>query len=300
MEIAQLKYFIQVAEYGSFSRAAAALEVAQPFLSRQIRRLEVELHKHLFYRHGRGILLTDSGRHFLQTAQCVVQQLERAAKFISVSDNELTGHFSLGIPPSLTRGLAVPLLRSFTERFPRARLAVVEGLSRNLSERLLAQKLDAALLHDPAASQLMLAEPLSTENMCLISRKGTFPPEFESVKFGSLADLQLVFPSRPHPLRSIVEIQAAKSGVSLNFAHDIDGVETILELIQEGFGHTIASATVVRLGRYRETLSALPIVEPEMASTITLATAQRQPPTPLHQMTLDMVREIYKGVAQSS
>ena len=61
MNLKQLEYFVQVAELGSFSKAALALDIAQPALSRQVRSLESELTQQLFLRYGRGGTLTDAG-----------------------------------------------------------------------------------------------------------------------------------------------------------------------------------------------------------------------------------------------
>ena len=61
MNLTQLRYFVRVAEMGSFSKAAIELDVAQPALSRQVRLLETDLHVTLLQRTGRGVLLTDAG-----------------------------------------------------------------------------------------------------------------------------------------------------------------------------------------------------------------------------------------------
>lgn len=295
MELEQLRYFIRVAEHGSFSRAAASLEVTQPFLSRQIRRLEVELHRHLFYRHGRGIWLTDAGERFLLTARSVIHQLELASEVTAAADAELTGRFSLGLTPSLARILTVPLVRAFAARFPMARLSMVEGLSRNLHEMLLTGRIDAAVLHDQAPSSLINAEAVSEERLCLIARRGE-GGERKSVAFAELATLPMIFPSPPHPLRAIVEAQAVKSGIKLDVVHDIDGVETILELVHEGFGRNVASAMVVRAGRWADSLVAIPITDPAMSSTLSLATSARHPPSALHRFTLEVIRDVFARV----
>ena len=60
MNLKQLEYFVSVAELGSFSKAALALDMAQPALSRQVRALEVELRDTLLVRNGRGVTLTEA------------------------------------------------------------------------------------------------------------------------------------------------------------------------------------------------------------------------------------------------
>ena len=100
MDLKQLKYFTQVAELGSYTRAAEVTHVAQPVLSRQIRKLETKLHQNLLIRHGRGVVLTDAGRTLLAHSRIILQQLEQAQEDLSLSEGKLTGHINLGLPPT--------------------------------------------------------------------------------------------------------------------------------------------------------------------------------------------------------
>ncbi|HRM54570.1 MAG TPA: LysR family transcriptional regulator, partial [Ottowia sp.] len=78
MDLKQLSYFVRVAELGSFTRAAAALGVAQPALSRQIRLLEVELRQNLLQRNGRGAVPTEAGALLLEHGRGILHQVARA------------------------------------------------------------------------------------------------------------------------------------------------------------------------------------------------------------------------------
>lgn len=296
MELEQLRYFIQIADRGSFSRAAAMLGVTQPFLSRQIRRLEVEMHRHLFFRHGRGISLTEAGESFLITARSVIDQLDLASRSPATPEGTLTGRFTLGLTPSLARILTVPLLRAFTARFPQAQMSVVEGLSISLHERLLAGRVDAAVLHDHPPSALIQTEALATRPLCLIARRDDPQKEPRQIRFSELTRHPLIFPSAPHPLRAIVEAEAARRQLELNVVHEIDGVETLLELVLEGFGANVAPAHVVRTGHWNAGLVAIPIVEPELATTMSLATAKRHAPTLLYRACLGLTQEVFARV----
>lgn len=298
MELDQLRNFIHIAEHGSFSRAAAVLNVNQPFLSRQISRLETELRRHLFFRHGRGVQLTEAGQQLLLTARSVISQIDLVSSHSQVGCDQLMGTVTLGLVPALSQNLAVPIVRRFTAQFPAARIAIVEALSRDLHERLLAGRIDAAVLHDQPASPLVAVEPLTTEVMCLLSPRQHPHARRESIEFAELAGLSLIFPMAPHPMRGIVEAQAARQGVTLDIGYQVDGVQTLLALVNEGFGHTIATPDVARAGRYSETLRATPIVSPSMSTTISLATSTRQMPTALHQLTLEIVRGVFGEVFQ--
>src|SRR6202790_2017718 len=103
MDLKQLEYFRHVAELGSFTRAASFLSVVQPALSRQVRQLEVELGQNLFERNGRGVALTDAGARLLEHTRGILLQVSRARQELEDQKSGDSGHFVLGLPPSLGR-----------------------------------------------------------------------------------------------------------------------------------------------------------------------------------------------------
>src|SRR5258708_18014109 len=127
MDLKQLDYFRHVAELGSFTRAASFLSVVQPALSRQVRQLEVELGQNLFERNGRGVVLTDAGARLLEHARGILTQVGRARQELEEQRNGDSGHFALGLPPSLGRSITVPLLKAFGQFLPHVRRATAEG-----------------------------------------------------------------------------------------------------------------------------------------------------------------------------
>lgn len=79
MSLSQIEYFVAVAEHGNVGRAAASLRIAQPAVSRQIRRLEDELGADLFVRTPRGMLLSNAGERFLRRARVIIREVRDAA-----------------------------------------------------------------------------------------------------------------------------------------------------------------------------------------------------------------------------
>ena len=78
MSLAQIEYFVAVAQEGHVGRAARGLRVAQPAVSRQIRRLEDELGAALFVRTPRGMQLSDAGHVFLAHARAILTSVRDA------------------------------------------------------------------------------------------------------------------------------------------------------------------------------------------------------------------------------
>ena len=120
MNLRQIEYFIQVAELGSFSKAAVLLDVAQPALSRQVRALETELRETLLLRNGRGVSLTDAGRRLLEHGQGILQLVEAARADLGARRDEPVGQIVVGLPPSLARRLTLPLIEMFSTEMPKA------------------------------------------------------------------------------------------------------------------------------------------------------------------------------------
>ena len=149
MNLKQLEYFVRVAELGSFSKAALILNIAQPALSRQVRLLETDLHATLLQRTGRGEVLTEAGKRLFDHSIGILQLVSRVREDIASSRDEPAGRLVVGLPPSMGRLLTLPLVEEFRRVLPKARLAIVEGLSTHLSEWISTGRVDLGLLHNP-------------------------------------------------------------------------------------------------------------------------------------------------------
>ena len=100
MDFREIRYFAQIATAGSFSLAAKELRVAQPALSRQIRKLEQELGVDLLVRHGRGVRLTGAGSILLERAEQMIHLLRNTGDEVRANANTVSGHVSLGLTPA--------------------------------------------------------------------------------------------------------------------------------------------------------------------------------------------------------
>ena len=168
MDLKQLEYFVRVAELGSFTRAAIALDVAQPALSRQVRLLEVELRQSLLIRNGRGATPTEAGKLLLAHGRGILHQVERAREELGRVRGSLAGRVAIGLPPTLARVLTVPLTRAFRQQLPDAQLSISEGLSVVMQEWLLSGRLDIAVLYNAQPAAGIDIAPLLTEELALV------------------------------------------------------------------------------------------------------------------------------------
>lgn len=290
MELKQLEYFIHVADLGSFTRASEQLGVAQSALSRQVRRLEVELRQCLLYRDGRGVVPTEAGKRLLAHGRGILLQVQRAVEDMSDMRGTPVGHVIVGFPHSLGRILTVPFVIRFKEEFPAATLSITEGLTSHLNEWLTTGRLDIALLHDPVPSSVLDTLPLQRDELFLLSAANC-PPRQSAVSLEQLAELPLILPRRPHPLRMMIETCLANVGKRPQVSLEIDAVPAIADLVAEGEGFGVVTKHAVRVAGEASKFRFEPIAAPGLRSTLVLARSSERPATTLAQHVHDLLRD---------
>src|ERR671934_2787888 len=144
MEMHQLTYFECVGRHLHFTRAAEELNVAQPSVSQQIRKLEAELGAPLFHRMRRNVARTEAGKTFLPHARAVLQRLEEARLEVQELSGLRKGTLAVGAPPSVGTHLLPRALAAFSRQHPGIALAFREAGSRALLNLLEAGELDMA------------------------------------------------------------------------------------------------------------------------------------------------------------
>ncbi len=293
MDLKQLEYFVRVAELGSFTRAAAALDVAQPALSRQVRLLEVELRQNLLTRNGRGAAPTEAGKLLLEHGRGILHQVERAREELGRVRGTLAGRVAIGLPPSVAKAMTVPLIREFRRRMPGATLSITEGLSVGMHESLATGRLDIALLYNASASPDIELTALLQEPLFLVQRRaGKAPAKPRPVPLRDVANLPLVIPSRPNAIRMLVETELARLGCRLQVALEIDGVAAILDLVEDGAGSAILSRNAVATSGRPQAFSLRPISSPGLRSKLLMAMSSQRPATLTQKAALPLIQQL--------
>jgi LysR family nitrogen assimilation transcriptional regulator len=285
MDLKQLDTFVRVAELGSFTRAASVLRVAQPALSRQVRALEIELRQPLFDRNGRGVTLTAAGARLLAHGRGILQQVERARQDLEEHRGAAAGLVSIGLPPSISRTLTAPLVEAFRERFPRATLSMVEGLSTYALEWLAQGRIDCAVVYNAVPAAAIELQPVLQERLHLVSARSR--PGKLVAKPATLAEVaacDLVIPSRPHAIRMQLETAMAEAGLKPRVALEVDSVPAMLDLVQRHALHAVLSLNAVQGSGSEAALQARPVRlaggQP-LKTTLYIATSAQRPRGPL-------------------
>jgi LysR family nitrogen assimilation transcriptional regulator len=307
MNFKQLESFVHVAELGSFSKAALVLDIAQPALSRQVRALETDLRETLLLRNGRGVVLTEAGQRLYAHGRNLLQALAQAEADMGGARDEPLGRITIGLPPSVGRQLTLPLIDGFQRRCPRARLAIVEGLSSHISEWISTGRVDVGLLYNPEAQPGLEITPVIEEALCLVSPLSS---PMASVALGAAMPLSalplhpLIVPERGHAIRKLLETRALLAGLKLDIAWEVSSIAAIVDLVCAGYGHAVLHASAVAASGRADALRVRPLVQPSLNSMLGLAVSAHQRPSPLvrHSTTLltELVRALPQGAAAAS
>jgi LysR family nitrogen assimilation transcriptional regulator len=294
MDLKQIEYFVRVAELGSFTRASVALDVAQPALSRQVRLLEVELRQSLLTRNGRGATPTEAGKLLLEHGRGILHQVERAREELGRVRGALAGRVAIGLPPSVAKVMAVPLIRAFRQHMPEATLSISEGLSVGMQESLASGRLDIALLYNAVPHADVELTPLLEEPLFLVQRhSGSKPPPARPrpASLAEVAALPLVIPSRPNAIRMLVETAMASLGLRPQVALEIDGVAAILDLVEDGAGSAVLSRNAVVTSARPQAFSLRPIGQPPLRSKLLVAMSSQRPATLTQKAMLALIQQ---------
>lgn len=274
MNLKQLEYFVRVAEFGSFSKASVVLNIAQPALSRQVQLLETDLRARLLQRTGRGVVLTEAGKRLYSHSVAILQLVAQAREDIDSNRDEPTGRVVVGVTPSMSRLLTLPLVTEFKENLPRASLSIVEGLSTHIAEWIATGRVDIGILLNPEPNLSLEIQPVVDELLCLVGPALKRPPRLKAssasapLPFIELPQYPLVIPDRSHVIRKMVETQAGLAGIKLQVAWELSGVPSILDLVRAGHGYAVLAKSAVLASGNAWAFSARPLRKVCKTSTV--------------------------------
>lgn len=296
MTLNQLKYFLSVADSGSFSKAAVLMAVAQPVLSRQMKALETELGVELFYRNGRGTVLSEAGKLLETHAKSAMESLEFARAEIMATRSVPKGRVVIAMPPSIGWVLTAALVRRCRAEYPDIHLHVVEGFSGHVTEWLSAGRIDIGIVYNAPRRPTLSTEPLFADELVLLGPAddpagvgGT------TVAASRLGTIPLILPARPHGLRVLFDDVLATLGLVAKIELEVDAMAATLSLVEQGAGYTILSETAAQhlLGAGR--IRSWPIVDPVIPRQLVLATSTQRPMSVATRIVTRMISEQAKS-----
>lgn len=257
MELHQLRYFVAVAETGSFTQAADREGVTQPTLSEQILRLESKdkgIGRRLFDRLGRKVVLTDSGRLLLSHAQAILAAVGEAER--AVRDAGEGGRLRIGAIPTIAPFLLPSTLLRFRREHPAVQVQLKEDLTERLLADLLAGELDVALMAMPVRDDRLHVEKLFSEPLVM-----AVPPKHRlaaktEIKLADVVDEPFILLDDVHCFGDQVLNFCHRGGLEPRVVCRGEQIVTLLAMVAAGQGVSVvpemaAMADAAKSCRYR-------------------------------------------------
>lgn len=295
MDLKHLRCFVRVAEFGSFAKAAENLNLAQSTLSRQVRALEIELKISLFHRNGRGVVLSPMGARFLDQANGLLRAAELSMQVLHGDERRLHGRVICGITPSVGQGMVLEYARRFRNELPNASLSVSTNVSKSLFNQIRSSRIDFAIVHNATASNALEISSLGRQSLYVV---GTRPlgTDKKKVDISFLANVPLVMPKESHSIRKALELAATQAGISLDIRFEVDFIDALFALVQDGFGHTISTQIATMALPSDTKLSVQKIINPMLTSEVSLVTTMQRVMTPLQSHAAELATKTFRDV----
>ena len=264
----RLRHFLAVCDHGGFSRAAMAVGLAQPALTRQVQLLEQELGVALFTRNGRGALPTEAGHLLMSEARTHLDRLDQVVDRLRRDFTEGPLRLTMGICPTIAP-LFLSQVQEALRHLPGApALSVIEAYSGDLRRLMAAGRLNFALSYGLTGDPVVQDLPLLSERLVVATRQSDHlhPP----LSLAQLAGLKLILPSRNHQLRRIIDAVCAARGQALTPALELDSLSALRAMLEDDGFSTILPYHAAVAEAEGAALDTVAIDDPAMVRQIAL------------------------------
>lgn len=243
MELRYLRYFVAVAETRHFTKAAELLNISQPPLSQQIKKLEEEIGTPLLKRLTRGVELTDAGEAFYQDARQILELSANALEKAKGIARGISGQLSIGFASSTAFHPQIfRLLRRFQDSFPAITLLPREENMATLMHELQEGLLDAAFVRLPCeSSKAFNLKMIASEKMTLVLPQGHRLADTPRLSLATLrAEPLVLFPREVAPsLYEVIISACLRAGFQPDSVQQSPQISSAINMVAAGFGITI-------------------------------------------------------------
>jgi len=255
-----LRLFLAVAEYGGVTRAADAVFVSQPAVSKAVQELERQVGVPLLEHIGRRVALTEAGEILAGYARRIFALAEEGKREMDELRGLEQGQLAIGASTTIGIYLLPAVMGAFHARYPAISLTLIIENAELVLARLRAGALDLAFMEGSARGDDVRAEPYRRDDLTLVTapthpfaRAGVATPD-------ELATAPFLMRERGSGTREAVEAAFLEHGIAPNTAMELGHTEAIKQAVAAGLGVSILSTLTVRPEVASGLLVAVPIV----------------------------------------
>lgn len=243
----KIRYFLAVADAMSFRKAASALGIAQPAVSRSVRQLEEQLGFVLLERSTRHMVLTAAGQVLYREASEAMLRLDHACSQAAQVAAGLSGTIMVGYSTFATHGPMSDIIIAFRRLYPQARVGLRLLASSEQAAAIEDGTLDLGFMMDRAELGASLATPISQERLIALIPSDHEFAAGRSISLSRLGTLPIVIgtETRWRGFRRLVDDVTRDRAVNLTIVEEADDLPVLLQLVRTGFGCSILDASFV-------------------------------------------------------
>ena len=292
MEIKDMRAFYAIVEEGNISHAAQRLDIAQPALSRQMKRLETSLGVQLFERGSRRIRLTDAGRVLYSRVEHILGMVDGTVREITEIGYGIAGSIQLGTITTSGALLLPELISEFHRRYPQVTYQIWEAEGARILELLDNRVIEIAITRTQVDSKVYESIVLPNEPLVVVMNKDQVIGASDSeVRMEELRDMPIIIPLR---WQSLFIANCRKLGFDPHILCVSDSIVQDLLLVKRGMGAAIlpvSSRTLLTDGN----LHYKKLVSPEMSTHTVIAWLKNRTLSSSSEHFIKLFREMFLG-----
>lgn len=279
LNLSSYKIFCTVAETGNISRAARALYISQPAISKSISKLEESLNTRLFSRNSRGVTLTEEGKMLYSHVRSAFDSISRAERELARISELGIGHIRIGVSTTLCKYILLPILKQYLTEHPHVKITIENQATAETLSMLEQGRIDIGLIAKPQSlhtlkflpvtniRDVFVASPAYLENLALREGPGKNP---------LLAGTVMML-SQNNMTRRYIDEYLKENHITLPNIMEISTMDLLIECARIGLGIGCCIRECVQRDLDTAALIQLPLAKEIPERTIGFAYSQASP-----------------------
>ncbi len=288
MDLRQIKCFVALVEEGSITGAARRLNVVQPAVSMQLRKLEDEFGVVLFDRTARGVSLSQKAHGLYQICLQILEQVAAAGQVLRAQGGEIATSLTVGSLHSCGYSFMPEVLSGIIGSHPGWKVSSREGYNDTLLDQLAQGNMDVAVLSSVKQCERFPYQQLGTEALLLVGAPDSDLVGMRDISAAAVAQRRLVLSPR---LRRRFESDFSRAGVELRPELEVETVSGVIGMLRHPGWFSLLPASAL-CGRGGTDFCAVPIGEPHLSRTLWAVQAPHRPMTEAVALFIRAVRRV--------
>ncbi|REI12450.1 cidABC operon transcriptional activator CidR [Staphylococcus felis] len=264
MDIKQMTYFVEIVKQGGMTRAAEALYIAQPTISKAIKELEHELGNVLFDRSKRQLTLTDVGEVFYEKSLEILNLYGNLPNEISSVLGVEQGHITIGLSAIMDMERFSRVLGTFHQKYPSVTFNLIENGGKTIETQIRKGDINIGVTSLPVDNMQFDSFPLYSEKFQVVAHSSHPLAQQQTVEISALKDEDFILFNEDFYLNDKIIAAARKVGFVPNIVSKISQWHFIEHLLSAKMGISILPENIVNIISQNQNISVLQLSDAEL------------------------------------